>query len=130
MSEKSIYNAHKEGIIKQCKTCVTPGDPVDRFCKAVQSPTSNIKKMPEKTKLEELKHALFEKTHKCRKLAEKYFYEADGCDWELNRNARLQGARYMEGIADALEDIIIDCDLTDEFIDYKRARSFRKKGEE
>lgn len=116
MSEKSIYNAHKEGII--------------RFCKAVQSPTSNIKKMPEKTKLEELKHALFEKTHKCRKLAEKYFYEADGCDWELNRNARLQGARYMEGIADALEDIIIDCDLIDEFIDYKRARSFRKKGEE
>lgn len=86
--------------------------------------------MSEKSRYEELKNALFEQTHKCRKLAEKYFCEAEGCDWEFNRNAWLQGARYMEGIADALEDIIIDCDLIDEFVDYKRARSFRKKGEE
>jgi hypothetical protein len=72
--------------------------------------------------LDKLKQALFEQAHKCRKLAEKNFNEADECDWELNRNARLQGARYMEGIADAVEYVIIDCDLEDEFIDYKRAR--------
>lgn len=125
---KEEYNAHKEEILKHIRTRANTGDLLDEYHKAVQSPT--FKTMPEKAKLEELKQALFEKTHKCRKLAEKYFYEADGCDWELNRNARLQGARYMEGIADALEDIIIDCDLVDEFIDYERARSFRKKGEE
>ena len=72
--------------------------------------------------MKKLKQALFEQAHKYRQLAEKYFNEADECDWELNRNARLQGARYMEGIADALEDVIIDCDLADEFIDYTRAR--------
>ena len=79
--------------------------------------------MSEKSKYNELKNALFEKAHKCKQLAERYYSEADGCDWELNRKAQLQGARYMEGIADALEDIIIDCDLADEFIDYVRARA-------
>ena len=73
--------------------------------------------------MKKLKQALFEKTHKCRELAEKYFNEADECDWEMNRKVSLQGARYMEGIADALEDVIIDCDLADEFIDYMRARN-------
>lgn len=79
--------------------------------------------MSENSKYNELKNALFEKAHKCKQLAERYYSEADECDWELNRNARLQGARYMEGIADALEYVIIDCDLEDEFIDYTRARN-------
>jgi len=78
--------------------------------------------MLDKSSYEELKNALFEQTHKCKQLAERYYSEAEDCDWEFNRNARLQGARYMEGIADALEDIIINCDLADEFIDYDRTR--------
>ena len=133
MSEIINYNGYsvsdslERAYMRNFKSTTT-GDPSDEHYKAVQSPT--FKTVPEKAKLEELKQALFEKAHKCKQLAKRYHKEADGCDWELNRIAKGEGAWYMDGIALALEDIIIDCDLIDDFIDYKRARSFRKKGEE